>query len=100
MACYVRCIGKTRDHHRSQGRGSVCGRARFDDPRLQGRDGRRYGPLPATWAKYRGLYQHGEKAVLSYTVGTTNVLELPAVTAAGAEPLVRGDVPVHQELRR
>ncbi|MFO0928420.1 MAG: DUF6797 domain-containing protein [Gemmataceae bacterium] len=58
---------------------------RFDDPRLQGRDGRRYGPLPATWAKYRGLYQHGEKAVLSYTVGTTNVLELPAVT--GAEPI-------------
>lgn len=60
---------------------------RFADPRLQGRDGRRYGPLPAEWAKYRGLYQHGEKVVLSYTVGTTSVLETPAVVPPAGEPI-------------
>lgn len=33
--------------------------------------------LPASWAKYRGLYTSGERIVLSYTVGETNVLESP-----------------------
>ena len=35
------------------------------------------GPLPATWAKYRGLFKHGEKVALHYTVGETEVWELP-----------------------
>jgi putative heme-binding domain-containing protein len=47
----------------------------FDDPRLRGRDDRPYGPLPREWARYRGLYQHGERTIVSYTVGTTDVLE-------------------------
>jgi len=34
------------------------------------------GPLPAEWAKFKGLYRHGDQVVLSYTVGKTNVLEL------------------------
>ncbi|MBV8880905.1 MAG: hypothetical protein JO332_13120, partial [Planctomycetaceae bacterium] len=29
-----------------------------------------YGPLPRDWARWGGLYRHGEKTVLSYTVGT------------------------------
>ncbi len=38
-----------------------------------------FGPLPRTWARYKGLYLHGDKVVLRYTVGVTSVLELPAV---------------------
>ncbi|QEL13400.1 DUF6797 domain-containing protein [Limnoglobus roseus] len=52
---------------------------KFDDPRLKGRDGQPYGPLPAMWAKHRGLYHAGDRAVLSYTVGDTAVLESPGV---------------------
>ncbi len=47
----------------------------FSDPREEG-----FGPLPSDWAKYRGLYIYGEKVILSYTVGRTNVLELPAIS--------------------
>ncbi|MCE9609447.1 MAG: hypothetical protein K8R23_04400 [Chthoniobacter sp.] len=43
-----------------------------DDPR-----DRHQGNLPADVAKYRGLYVHGDKVVLSYTIGKSAVLELP-----------------------
>jgi putative heme-binding domain-containing protein len=60
---------------------------RFDDPRPLGRDGRPYGPLPRAWAHYRGLYAYGPQNVISYTVGTTSILELASVaTTAGDEP--------------
>ena len=48
-----------------------------DDKRIVGRDDRIYGPLPKEWAKFRGLYHHGSKVILSYTVGETDVLEMP-----------------------
>lgn len=48
-----------------------------DDQRVQGRDGKRYGPLPREWGKFRGLYHHGQQVVLSYSIGTTDVLESP-----------------------
>jgi putative heme-binding domain-containing protein len=51
---------------------------RFDDPRLRGRDGNSYGPLPRTWARYRGLYHYGNQVILSYTVGGAAILEMPA----------------------
>lgn len=35
----------------------------------------RPGPLPSAWAKYRGLYLHGSRVILSYTVGACPVLE-------------------------
>ena len=35
------------------------------------------GPLPKDWAHYRGLYRHGRNIVLSYSVGTEDVLECP-----------------------
>lgn len=60
----------------------------FDDPRLLGRDGRPYGPLPRSWARYRGLYHHGLDVVLEYTVGDCLVRELPRFVAA------RGPTPV------
>ncbi|QDV25477.1 DUF6797 domain-containing protein [Aureliella helgolandensis] len=47
----------------------------FEDPRVLGRDGLRYGPLPREWAHYRGLYRHGQRVVVSYTVGDASVLE-------------------------
>ncbi|MEE2735094.1 MAG: DUF6797 domain-containing protein, partial [Verrucomicrobiota bacterium] len=37
------------------------------------------GPLPKAQAHYKGLYVHGDKIVLRYTVGPDPVLELPAL---------------------
>jgi putative heme-binding domain-containing protein len=51
----------------------------FEDPRLRGRDGKPYGPLPRDWAHYRGLYLNGQRAIVSYTVGRAGVLEMPGV---------------------
>ena len=45
--------------------------------RIRGRDGNPYGPLPRSWARFQGLYHHGQQAVFSYTVGDTPVLESP-----------------------
>lgn len=50
-----------------------------DDQRVVGRDGRKYGPLPKSWGRFRGLYHHGDRAIVSYTVGSTDVLESPDV---------------------
>jgi hypothetical protein len=33
------------------------------------------GPLPREWAKYRGLYLHGDRVVFAYSVGTAGLLE-------------------------
>jgi len=38
-----------------------------------------YGPLPKDWAQYKGLYRHGEKVALSYTVGGAALLEAPSL---------------------
>ncbi len=48
-----------------------------DDQRVEGRDGLRYGPLPREWGKYRGLYHYGQQAVISFSVGATDILESP-----------------------
>lgn len=48
-----------------------------DEKRVLGRDGRRYGPLHHSWAKFRGQYLHGQDVVFSYTVGNAEVLESP-----------------------
>ncbi len=50
-----------------------------DNQRVVGRDDKKYGPLPRTWGKFRGLYHHGDRVVVSYTVGSTEVLESPGV---------------------
>lgn len=54
-----------------------------DDERVIGRDGRRYGPLPRNWGRFRGLYHHGQSTILSYTIGSTSVLEMPRMIAQG-----------------
>ena len=39
-------------------------------------------PLPRAQARYRGLYLHGERTVLSYEIAGVGVLELPSYDAA------------------
>ena len=58
----------------------------LDDLRVKGRDGKRYGPLPREWAKYRGLYHHGQQVVFSYSIGTTEVLESPRLLLREGPP--------------
>ena len=48
---------------------------KFDDPRFQARDKRRFGPLPREWAHYKGLYQYKDRVIISYTVGDAKILE-------------------------
>ena len=45
-----------------------------------------YGPLPRKWAHLKGIYNHGPRTIVSYTVGTTSVLESPGLveTTAGS----------------
>ncbi len=52
------------------------------DPRSSGQ-----GPLPADWAKYRGLYLNGRDVIFSYTVGKSEVLELPGLEVANGQQL-------------
>lgn len=58
----------------------------FDDPRILGRDGKHYGPLPRDWAHYKGLYRQGNQVVISYTVGDASVLEQPGYTTDETSP--------------
>jgi glucose/arabinose dehydrogenase/mono/diheme cytochrome c family protein len=51
----------------------------FNDVRLQGRDGKCYGPLPRRWVHYKGLYRHGDQVILAYSVGMTDILETPGL---------------------
>jgi putative heme-binding domain-containing protein len=57
-----------------------------DKQRVLGRDGKRYGPLPREWARYRGLYHHGQQTVFSYAVGATDILEAPRLVTSDASP--------------
>ncbi|HEX8912824.1 MAG TPA: DUF6797 domain-containing protein [Humisphaera sp.] len=34
-----------------------------------------FGPLPRDWAQWKGLYRRGDRVILSYRVGATDVLE-------------------------
>ncbi len=47
-------------------------------------------PLPSDWVKYRGLYLHGDRVVLKYTVGSAEVLESPTlINKDGIAAIVR-----------
>lgn len=59
----------------------------WEDPRFLGRDGKPYGPLPRDWVKFKGQYLHGEKVVIRYSVGDTEVLELPGMELSDANVL-------------
>ena len=51
----------------------------FEDTRLVGRDDRIYGPLPHKWAQYKGMYYYDFETIVAYTVGKTQVLEMPGL---------------------
>ncbi|MFI5386280.1 MAG: DUF6797 domain-containing protein [Fimbriimonadales bacterium] len=58
----------------------------FADLRNRGRDSRSYGPLPHRWAHYKGLYRHGDRVILAYTVGMVDVLETPGMETDSVHP--------------
>ncbi|MFM1768752.1 MAG: hypothetical protein RJA22_1281 [Verrucomicrobiota bacterium] len=57
------------------------------------------GPLPADWAKYRGLYLNGRQVILSYTVGDAGVLESPGLASAQGLSLFTRTMEVDRSLR-
>ena len=59
--------------------GVGAGDALYDDARPH----KPHGPLPRKLGRYRGLYHHGDRVVVSYTIGDTGVLELPGYYKAG-----------------
>jgi len=66
---------------------------RFDDPRVLAVDGRRFGPLPRKWAHYKGLYHHGDRVIIKYTVADAEVLESydlvsPGLEREGSSPII------------
>jgi len=54
----------------------------LSDPRLN-----KWGPLSADRAHYKGLYIHGHKVVLSYSVGACEILESPDFESVNNEPV-------------
>ncbi len=50
-----------------------------DQVRVRGLDKKPYGPLPRAWTHYKGLYVHGNKVVLSYTVGSRGIFEMASL---------------------
>ncbi len=60
----------------------------FEDPRFVAVDGRPFGPLPKEWAHYRGLYYHGDRVVIKYTVGDAEVLETYDLERGGEAPVI------------
>jgi hypothetical protein len=48
----------------------------FSDPREKF-GGKPNGNLPATLGRYKGLYVHGEKVIFNYTIGSSEILDMP-----------------------
>jgi putative heme-binding domain-containing protein len=48
------------------------------------RDGPRCGPLPRRWVHYKGMYRHGERMILAYTVGRADVLDTAGLETGSA----------------
>ena len=55
----------------------------WDAPRVVGKDGRKFGPIPREWARYRGIHLTEDGPVLEYTVGQTTVLESISLSKEG-----------------
>lgn len=49
---------------------------------------RHTAPLPKEWVKYRGMFVHGDRVVLKYTVGETEFLESYESKEVGRMPLL------------
>ena len=55
----------------------------WDAPRVVGKDGRKFGPIPREWARYRGIHLTEDGPVLEYTVGQTTILESISLSKEG-----------------
>jgi hypothetical protein len=55
----------------------------FADPRPN-----HFGPLPKEHAHYKGLYRHGKQVVLTYSVGSVDILELPGSVLLDGKPAI------------
>jgi hypothetical protein len=65
--------------------GWLGARDEFKDPRSEP-----FGPLPADWSRYDGLYVNGMDVVLAYTVRGAKILEQPSsIVADGQTGFVR-----------
>jgi hypothetical protein len=63
----------------------------FEEPRVAEDDAYPpLGSLPKTQAHYTGLYTHGDKVVLSYTVGGDAILEMPALESGIITRTIQG----------
>src|SRR5205085_3703197 len=51
-------------------------------------------PLPRDWGRFTGLYLHGKRVVLAYTVGGAEVRESPWLETAGGQALLVRSVEV------
>lgn len=71
----------------------------FEEVRFRGRDGKPYGPLPRDWAHYEGLFLHGNRAVIHYTVGETVVYEMPGYEMLGEETVFTRTLNVRESSR-
>ena len=48
------------------------------------------GPLPRAWGRFKGIHRHGERVVLNYLVGESDILETPdCITTNGITFFVR-----------
>lgn len=46
-----------------------------------------YGNLPKDWAKWKGFYAHGDRVILSYSVGKREVLDMPSFAEINKVPV-------------
>lgn len=58
-----------------------------DDARVAGKDGLRYGPLPREWARFEGLYVHGNRTAIAASIHGIRVLESPGWLDYGTTPV-------------
>ncbi|MCX6854558.1 MAG: c-type cytochrome [Verrucomicrobia bacterium] len=49
----------------------------YEEVRFIATDKNPYGPLPRDWMRFKGLHQQGDRSILSYSIGTAQVLESP-----------------------
>src|SRR5262249_45816558 len=57
-------------------------------------------PLPQSWGRFQGLYLHGKRVVLSYTVGGVEVLEAPWAESSGQATAITRTLQVGPSSRR
>ncbi len=65
----------------------------FTDPRKN-----KLGPLPKEWAKWRGHYISGDRVVLDYSVGTSQVLESPGLQTINDRPVFTRTISIGRAL--